>query len=78
MLIIFSFLKFTILYIYISNAICLPNLPSIIPLPFLLPFASKRVLPYPPTYTHLTPLASPFTGATNLHRPRASPPINAR
>ena len=33
-----------------------------------LPFASKRVLPHPPTHSHFTPLASPFSGVSSLHR----------
>ena len=42
------------------------------------PFASKRVLPQLPTNSHHTPLASPFTGATSLHRTKHSPPTDAR
>ena len=32
------------------------------------PSASMRVLPYPPTHSHLTALAFPYTGASSLHR----------
>ena len=40
----------------------LPPTPSYHPLPF----ASMRVLLYPFTYSCLTPLASPYAGASNL------------
>ena len=36
------------------------------PPPISLSFASKRVFP-PPTHFRLIPLASPFSGASNLH-----------
>ena len=38
-----------------------------------LPFASKRVLPHPPTHSHFTPLASPFSGVLSLHRTKQLP-----
>ena len=32
------------------------------------PPASMRVLPLPPTYSHLIALTFPYTGASSLHR----------
>jgi hypothetical protein len=43
------------------------------PYPTPLPFASKRVFLQPPTHSHLTPLASPFFGASSLHRTKCLP-----
>ena len=40
--------------------------------PLPLPFASMRALLHPIT------LASPYTGASNLHRTKASPPMDVR
>ena len=42
----------------------LRNPPSLIPVPP----ASMRVLPHPPTHSHLTVLAFPYTGASSFHR----------
>ena len=36
--------------------------------PILPPPASMRVLPYPPTHSHLPTTAFPYTGAQSLHR----------
>lgn len=47
--------------------------PSLIPLPF----ASKMVLPHR-IHSCLTTLASPFAGATSLHRTKCLPSIDAR
>jgi hypothetical protein len=65
-------------FIYISN-VPLRVSPPQAPTPCLLLFASKRVLPHPPTHCLLTPPASPFTGASSLHRTKCllSPPIEA-
>jgi len=38
------------------------------PLPSPLPLASVRMLSLPPTYSHLTTLAFPYTGETSLYR----------
>ena len=38
-----------------------------------LSFVFKRVLPYLPTHSCLTPPASPFSGATSLHRTKGLP-----
>jgi hypothetical protein len=38
------------------------------PYPFLPPPASLRVLTHPPTHSHLTALAFPYTGESSLHR----------
>ena len=43
----------------------LPSFPSSLPL--------MRVLPHPPTYSHLTALASPYPGASNLYRTKGLP-----
>ena len=48
------------------------------PHPFLLPFASKRVLPHLPTHSCLTPLACPFSEHQVSTGPRAFPPTDAR
>lgn len=42
-------------------------------LPLPLPFASKKMLPHPSTHFCLTLLASPFPGATSLHRTKSLP-----
>ena len=58
-----------ILFIYISNAIPLPGYSSttLHPIPLcLLPFASMRVLLHLLTHSHLTPLPSPYAGASSL------------
>jgi hypothetical protein len=39
--------------------------------------ASMRVLPHPPTHSHLTALASSYAEALASTRPRAFPPIDA-
>ena len=36
--------------------------------PILLLLAPKRVFPHLPTHLRLTPLTSPCTGASNIHR----------
>ena len=43
-----------------------------------LPFTSKRVLPYPPIYSHFTPLVSSFSRASGLHRTKCIPSTEAR
>jgi hypothetical protein len=43
-----------------------------------LPLASMRLLPHPPTHSHLNTQALPYTVESSLHRPRTSPPIDAR
>ena len=43
------------------------------PYPILPPPASMRVFPHPPTHSCLTTLASPFDGATSLHRTKHLP-----
>jgi hypothetical protein len=52
-------------------------LPSQLPLHFYpilhLPFASKRVLLHPLTYSCFTTLASPYAGVSILHRTRGLP-----
>ena len=59
-------------FLFINHFICLHfkcYLPSQSPLHLiLLPFASKRVLPHPPTHSYLTPIGSPFSGTSSLHR----------
>ena len=53
---------------------------SLFPVKFPIPSpilpASMRVLPYPPTHSHFTALAFPYTGASSLHR-KTPPPIDA-
>ena len=41
--------------------------------PILLSFASKKVLTYPLTHSSITPLASPFAGASSLPRTKNLP-----
>ena len=41
--------------------------------PIPLFFASKRVLPHPHTHSCLTLLASPYAGASSLHRTKNLP-----
>ena len=43
----------------------IPHLPS--------PFASTGVLLHPLTHSHCTTLASPYAGASNLHRTKGLP-----
>jgi hypothetical protein len=57
-----------ILFIYISNLSPFLVSPPQTPHPITFPFAFKMVLSHPPTHFCLTPLASPFVGATILHR----------
>ena len=38
-----------------------------------LPLVSMKELSYPPISFHLTPLASPFSGASSLHRTKHLP-----
>ena len=40
---------------------------------FLLPFASVRVLLHSLTHSHLTTLACPYAGASNLHGTKGLP-----
>ena len=47
------------------------HIPSPIP-------ASMRVLPKPPTHSHLPTLRFPYTGEFSLHRPKASSPIDVQ
>jgi hypothetical protein len=49
--------------------ICPPRIPDPIPLTF----ASKRVVPNPPNHSCLTPLVSPFSGASNIQRTKCVP-----
>ena len=37
-------------------------------IPFPFPFVSRKVLLHPPINLHLTSIASPYTGASRLHR----------
>ena len=56
-----------ILFIYISNVIPFPGVPSRNTLPHPPSPASMMVLPYPSTYSlHLTTLAFPYIGAASL------------
>jgi hypothetical protein len=57
----FSFFLLDILCIYISNVIPIPGFPSRFPLLHPPSPASMRMLPLPPTYSHLTTLAFPYT-----------------
>ena len=50
-----------------------PIPPPQTPYSTLLPFAAKSVLPHPPTHSYLTPLASPFSGVSSLHRTKHIP-----
>ena len=43
------------------------------PIPSHLPFASKRVIPHPPTNSFLTPLASPYARASSLLSTKSLP-----
>jgi hypothetical protein len=43
------------------------------PIPYPLPPASMRLFPHPPTHSHLSTLASPYTGASSLHRTKDLP-----
>jgi hypothetical protein len=59
-IITYNFNILSILFIYISNVVPLPGLPST-----SLPLASTRVLPTHPLLPH--PVASPYTSASCLH-----------
>jgi hypothetical protein len=61
---------FLIIYLFAFQMLSpfLVSPPQIPLLLFPFPFAFKMVLPHPPTYSQLTPPASPFTGATCLFR----------
>ena len=48
-----------------------PFSPLQTPIPSHLPFASKRMLPHPPTHFHLTPLMYPYAVASSLHRAKS-------
>ena len=67
----FCFFKNFFLFIYISNVNPFPGFPSATPYPNLL--SSMRLLPHPPTHSHLTALAFPYTGALSLHRTKGLP-----
>jgi hypothetical protein len=62
-------------FVYISNDIALPAYPSTISHPTsalsFLPFAFIRVVPHLPTLSHPTTTASPYAGASNLHRTKS-------
>ena len=72
------FFLLDILFIYMSNVILFPGFPLGTPYPILPLPASMRVLPHPPTHSRLPALAFPYTVASSLSRPRASPPIDDR
>jgi hypothetical protein len=57
-----------ILFIYISNVILFPIFLFTNPYSISLLPASMRVLPNPPTHSHLTTLAFPYIGTSNLHK----------
>jgi hypothetical protein len=61
---------FDISFILISNVIPFPGFPSKTPSPS--PLAHQQ------THSHFLALAFPYTGASNPHRTRASPPIDDR
>jgi hypothetical protein len=66
----FSFLNFNIVlldifFIYISNVIPFPGLPSENPLLSPLPLAHQ------PTHSHFLALAFPYTGTYNLHKTKS-------
>jgi hypothetical protein len=72
-----SLLLIIILFIYMLNDIPVPgyactNLPSHPP-SHLLPIASMRVLLYTLTHSHITTLAFPYIGTSNLHRTKGLP-----
>ena len=50
-----------------------PVSPPQFPHPIPLPFASMRVLLHPLTHTCLTTPASPYMGASSLHRTKGLP-----
>jgi hypothetical protein len=62
------FLLFDISFIYISNVILFPGLPSGTPLSHSPSPASMRVLLHPSTHSCLPALAFPYTGASNFLR----------
>ena len=68
------------LFIYISNTVPIPGLPSTTPNQSPLPFASKRVLfhlstlPFPPHHSSIPPMLG-HQGSTE---PRAFLPIDGR
>lgn len=45
-----------------------PVSPPQTPSPLPSPHASMRVLPHPPTHSHLRALAFPYAGSSSLHR----------
>jgi hypothetical protein len=63
---LFYLFTFQRLYIFLDSPICKLSVPS------LLPPAYMRVLPHP-SYSHLTTLAFPCTGASSLHRAKGLP-----
>jgi len=65
------FLLSFILFIYISNVIPFPSLPSAYPLSH--PPSSMRVLPHLPTHSCHTILAFPFAGSSSLQRTKGLP-----
>ena len=64
LLFFFNFL-FLILFMYISNVVPFPGFPSANPLSHPPSPVSLRVMPH----FYLTTLASPYVGASSLHRP---------
>ena len=48
------------------------------PHPISLPFVSMRLHLHPLTHSYFTALASPYTGASILHRIKCLPNIDAR
>jgi hypothetical protein len=56
------------LTINFSNIRPFPNPPQLAPHYIPFHFAFKRVLHLLPTHSHLTPLASPFSGASSFHK----------
>jgi hypothetical protein len=72
---IFSIFLFVILFIYISNVDPppFPVSPLQAPITSPLPFTSKKMLPHTPTHSCLTPLASPYSGASSLQKTKVVP-----
>jgi hypothetical protein len=70
----FIFFNWIFFFIYISNVFPFPSLHfGNPPIPFhlqLLLCTSMRVLPNPPTHSHLPAMASPYTGVSDTLRPK--------
>ena len=62
-----------ILFIYISNVVSFLFSPAQILYPIPLPFTSMKVIPYSPTHSHLTTLATPYAEVSSLHRTKGLP-----